>query len=360
MSDGSIFQQVRKAVLGGTSFVWPAIAGVSAMLLAVFSIAEIEPGQAGCKINNLTGSQGSITQPGWVTRVPFIHSLYLEDASPQTFTMTGNQNVDALHSRMLTVRASDGSNFSFDAADVIFQLQGDQVCAAIADSGIENGYRDWMIPYVRTVMRDEFGRESTINVSDPTKYAASVKLVSDRLNEVLGEHAIAVNQLVTPKPRFNDEYEKAIEDRNGLENQKAVIRSSLNRAETDRERQLAEVDQEKNLAMQERRAILENALATATAQQAATKQEADTHAIVVLGEGQAHLSGKEGAALELQGELTATYMSKQAEISAFRNQPVERVMERLGEKLRGVTISIEPWASDATPSRIVLEKLGEQ
>jgi membrane protease subunit HflC len=356
MNEPNRIQELLNTLTGKAQWVWPAAVAMTVMTVGAFSIAEIQPGEAGCRINNLTGTQESITQPGWVTRVPIVHSLYLEDASPQTFTMTGNDDVDALHSKMLTVRASDGSNFSFDSADVIFQLQGDQVCPAIEDSGIDNGYRDWMIPYVRTVMRDEFGRESTINVSDPTKYAASVKLVSDRLNEVLGAHAISVNQLVTPKPRFNDQYEKAIEDRNGLENKKAVIRSSLDRAETDRERQLAIVDQEKNLAMQERRATLENSLATASAQQAAIKQGADTHAIVALGEGQAYLSGKEGEAAELQGELAATFESKQAEISAFRNQPVERVMQRLGEKLAGVTISIQPWANDSTPSKVELQK----
>jgi hypothetical protein len=33
-------------------------------------------------------------------------------------------------------------------------------------------------------------------------------------------------------------------------------------------------------------------------------------------------------------------------------------MERLGERLKGVTIAIEPWASDAAPSRVEVEQVG--
>ena len=33
-------------------------------------------------------------------------------------------------------------------------------------------------------------------------------------------------------------------------------------------------------------------------------------------------------------------------------------MERLGERLKGVTIAIQPWASDAAPSRVEVEQIG--
>ena len=36
----------------------------------------------------------------------------------------------------------------------------------------------------------------------------------------------------------------------------------------------------------------------------------------------------------------------------------ESVMERLGERLEGVTIDIQPWANDSVPSRLQVEKVG--
>jgi membrane protease subunit HflC len=48
------------------------------------------------------------------------------------------------------------------------------------------------------------------------------------------------------------------------------------------------------------------------------------------------------------------YLQKAAEINAFRTQPTERVRELLGEKLKGVTIHVQPYADDATPTAVDL------
>lgn len=194
-----------------------------------------------------------------------------------------------------------------------------------------------MKPYARSILRDEFGRESTIAVSDPTTYGSAANRAKERMNAELGPMGIQIMQLVTPRPRFNESYERAIEERNALSNALEVIKSNLDRAETERSRQLAEVDQKQNKVIQESRASLENELAQAVAAQAQTKQEADTCAIAQVAEGQAALSSAKFRADELTGELGARYVSKQAEVNAFRNQPVERVMAVLGDKLNGVT-----------------------
>ena len=106
------------------------------------------------------------------------------------------------------------------------------------------------------------------------------------------------------------------------------------------------------------RAELEAELATAVAQQADTKRKADTYRIDTVAEGQAAKSAAVRQAEELEGQLDAQYLAKKAEIEAFETQPVERVMERLGQKLEGVTIDIQPWSDDATPARIRLEQTG--
>ncbi|MCP4443905.1 MAG: hypothetical protein GY811_00985 [Myxococcales bacterium] len=318
---------------------------------------NIEPGQLAVKVNNITGSQSAITRSGWTLRLPFVHSVHELDGKPQTFTMTGNQSTGKLDVRELTVRASDGSNFHFSDTTIIFQIDGSDGVTAVQAAGLGNGYMTWMKPYARSILRDEFGRESTIAVSDPTTYGTAANRAKERMNEELGPMGIQIMELVTPRPRFNESYEHAIEERNALSNQLEVIKSNLDRAETERSRQLAEVDQLQNKVVQEGRAALENELAQAVAAQAQTKQEADTYAIAQVAEGQAALSSDKFRADELTGELDARYVSKQAEVLAFRSQPVERVMAVLGEKLKGVTIKIQPWADDATPSRVRYEDL---
>ena len=55
--------------------------------------------------------------------------------------------------------------------------------------------------------------------------------------------------------------------------------------------------------------------------------------------------------------LEAEYQGKKAAIDAFRNQPVERVMEKLGQRLQGVTIEIQPFRNDGSPQRVQVQSV---
>jgi len=338
--------------------IWPGIAGVCVVGTLLASFSSIEPGQVAVRVNNITGGHTVVTQPGWIYQMPFgVHSVYVLDASPQNFTMSGSENIDDLHVRSLTVRASDGSNFHFQDTTLIFQIKGDEAHTVLEDSGLDTAFLSWMRPYTRAVLRDEFGRESTISVSNPAKFGEATEKAKQRLNEYLGRHGLQVSQIVTPRPQFSDEYEKLVEQRNSLGNKLKVIESDLAAAETTRERTIAEVNRDQNKSIQEKRTELESALAQATAQQSNILRQVDTYKIETVGKGQAERAAAESKATELKGQLDAEYRSRKAQIDAFRTQPVERVMERLGERLKGVTIDIQPWADDSTPSRVRMSQI---
>ena len=163
---------------------------------------------------------------------------------------------------------------------------------------------------------------------------------------------------MTPRPRFSTEYENLIENRNQTENQLAVIDSELQRAKTERDRKLAEVERDQNKIIQTKHAELESQLATITTEQTQTRRVVDTYKIDKVAAGQAALSSAKGKSDQLKGQLEAEFQSKKAQIEAFRNQPVERVMERLGERLKGVTIEIVPVRQDGSPQRVQLENVG--
>jgi regulator of protease activity HflC (stomatin/prohibitin superfamily) len=353
----SFFARLRQRGLGTLGWL-----GVALLLLVITfstSFVVIEPGEVAVRINNLTGKRDTIVQPGLVLRAPFrLHSIYIIDASPQTFVMSGTKNIDDLHVAELTVRASDGSNFLFNDTTIIFQVLGDRAEDAVRDAGPAAAFRRWLPPYARSILRDEFGRESTISVSNPANFGAATERARARLNELLEPHGVVVTQIVTPRPRFSDDYENLIEARNEADNQLVVIGSDLARASTDRSRRLAEVDRDQNRVIQEKRAELEAALATAVAAQAETTRLADGYRIDTVAKGQAALASAETRAAELRGQLAADLEAQRASIDAFANQPVERVMERLGTKLSGVTIGIQPYARDGAPARIQLEQVG--
>jgi len=348
-----------KGASGEPSRLWIAAGAIALVLLFAHSCASVEAGQVAVRINNLTGSMEVITQPGVIMRLPFgIHDVYIMDVSPQTFHMRGETNVSALIVKELKVRASDGSNFAFNDTTVLFRAIPGKADETLRDSGLEHSYYEWMLPYVRTILRDEFGRESTLGVSNPTTFGQAEDRAKRRVNKLLGEHGVEVTSIVTPRPRFSKEYEDLIEARNGAENQLAVIDSDLQRAKTERDRKLAEVERDQNKVIQTKRADLEAALATATTQSTQIHREVDSYKIDKVALGEAAKSAAKSQAIELKGQLTAQYTSKQAEIDAFRNQPVERVMERLGERLKGVTIDIEPIRQDGSPQRVQLENVG--
>lgn len=355
-------QQARAALgkLGGDkSMLWLAGAALVLVLIGFRSCVTVEPGHVAVRVNNITGDIETITQPGLIAKLPFgIHSVHIVDASPQTFHMHGQETVDQLNVRELTVRASDGSNFVFNDTTILFKVVSDSGARVIADAGTDLAYRMWMAPYARSILRDEFGRESTISVSNPTTFGQATERARIRINDLLTKHGLEVTSIVTPRPRFSDEYENLIESRNQTDNELSVIGSNLQRAATDRTRRLAEVDRDQNKIMQEKRAALETGLATAVATQTNTRREVDTYRIEKVGIGQANLSGARQTSIQLKGQLDAQFQTRKAEIDAFRLQPVERVMERLGQRLEGVTIDIQPWANDSVPSRLQVEKIG--
>ena len=120
---------------------------------AIVSFRVIDPGQVAVRVNNLGGTRDTIVQPGLVFRAPFgLHSVYVIDASPQTFVMKGTQNTDELHVQELTVRASDGSNFQFKDTSLIFGVIGDEAQAVITDAGDEDSFKRWLKPYARSIL----------------------------------------------------------------------------------------------------------------------------------------------------------------------------------------------------------------
>lgn len=354
--------RVKSAVKGSSgepSRLWLAAGAIALVALASHSCASVEAGQVAVRVNNVTGSMEVITQPGLIMRLPFgIHDVYIMDVSPQTFHLRGTTNKSPLEVRELHVRASDGSNFAFNDTTILFRAIGTKADETLRDSGLGHAYYEWMLPYVRSILRDEFGRESTIGVSNPTTFGEAEARARQRLNKLLGEHGLEVTSIVTPRPRFSKEYEDLIEARNQAENQLAVIDSELQRAKTERDRKLAEVERDQNKAIQTKRAELEAELATAVTTQTQTHREVDAYKIDRVASGEAARSAAKSQSDQLKGELEAEYSAKKAEIDAFRNQPVERVMQRLGERLKGVTIEIQPYREDGTPQRVQLENVG--
>src|SRR5258708_5230415 len=265
---------------GSPSRLWLAAGAIVLAIVAMHSCTSIEAGQVAVRVNNITGSMEVITQPGLIMRLPFgIHDVYLLDVSPQTFHLRGDKNKSKTEVRELDVRAEDGANFTFNDTTLIFRAIPGNAAETVRDSGLGDGYYEWLLPYTRSILRDEFGKLTSVNASNPTKFGETEAAAKKRLNSYLTKHGVEVTSIVTPRPRFSKDYEDLIEARNQAENQLAVIGSELERAKTERDRKLAEVERDQNKVIQTKRAELESALAEAVTPQPQRHREVDSYQI---------------------------------------------------------------------------------
>ncbi|MBK7778301.1 MAG: hypothetical protein IPI43_30030 [Sandaracinaceae bacterium] len=85
--------------------------------------------------------------------------------------------------KKLTVRASDGSNFYFDRMEVHYQVIPSAAVRVLESSGPGDAFKnDLVATHAREILRDEFGRNSFIEVANPTTYGAATIEARRRLN----------------------------------------------------------------------------------------------------------------------------------------------------------------------------------
>jgi membrane protease subunit HflC len=212
MSDKT--ERARRSILGfirdargEPSRLWLAAAAIVLTIVLFRSCTSIDAGEVAVRVNNISGSTEVITQPGLLMRLPFgIHSVYRLDVSPQTFHLRGHETKGPLEVHELTVRASDGSQFAFNDTTLLFRAIPNKADETLRDSGLGHAYYEWMLPYARSILRDEFGLESTISVSNPASFGEAEARAKRRLNKLLGQFGIEVTSIVTPRPRFSKEY----------------------------------------------------------------------------------------------------------------------------------------------------------
>jgi len=117
----------------------------------------------------------------------------------------------------------------------------------IRDSGRADSYKLWLMrTYARQVLRDEFGRYGFLKIADPTTYSTATLASMTELNQILKPHGVEVTQIVTPKPRFEQRIEKAIEDRQYAEQEVEVQVQKRKKLEQEKKRKVQDVVQSKN------------------------------------------------------------------------------------------------------------------
>lgn len=332
--------------------IMAVIGGLMAMS-GRLGFTNVQPEEVAVIVNYMTGEEEVVTTPGYKLYIPFIQEVYTFDRTIQEFTMDGDRYKSSSHVPRLTVRAKDGSNFWFDQLSIQYELIPGEAATILNDSGFGDSFKDeWVKTFARSILRDEFGRYTAVQAANPTEYAQAPSDATQSLNELLRPHGINVVRIVTPNPKFDPDYERAIETRKEADQEVEELIARADQLKQVREQRLAMVRKEKEVEMQQLEGELIRELRNAEVESISLQRGADAYSARRTAEGQA-------VQAELLAEargLVAKY-TKEAEGIESRAQALEQrgevvVREALIERLLTIKFTLVPYSRDPAPKRL--------
>lgn len=322
-------------------------------LLGVGGVTEVKDNEVAVIVNHVTGAMTVDPIPGNKIVIPFVEEIFTLDKSPNRFLMEGEQDISTDHVRKLTVRASDGSNFWFDQIEIQYELIPDVADKVLQDSGIDDAFKKfWLLCFARSILRDEFGKFDPEGLSNPQNYKAAQAAAEVRINKALEPHGIRIVQITTPKPKFADAYERAIEERKLADQDVERLKAKALQLQQEKAKKLAVIESEKGQAFAALKGKLEAELAMADAAKVKLEREADTYKVERNGEGEAELLAKTEEARGLTQKYEKEAQGLLAKAEALTKQGRMAVVEALAEKLAEIRIEIVPYQRSQAPTRI--------
>lgn len=347
------FDRARIAAL-----ILPILAAVGALVLLAMAatgrlgVTQVQANEVAVRVNFLTGAETVITQPGYQFFVPYLQGVYTFDRTTQEYVMSGEQYAGANRAPKLTVRANDGSNFWFEELKIQYEIIPGEAGIVLNDSGPGERFKEeWIKAHARSVLRDEFGRYSAVEVANPTVYKRAPEEARRRMNEILHDHGVDVVRIITPNPKFDPAYEHAIETRKEADQEVQELQARAQQLEQVREQRLAAVRKEKEVEMQSLTGELARERLTAERDAIRITKDADAYAATRTAEGRAELArlSAEAGGLVSKYRNEAEGIQERAQALAERGRVVVR--EALVDKLLGVKFTLVPYSKDPAPQR---------
>jgi len=333
-----------------------AILVVVVIVMAVtgrLGVATIRADEVGVIVNYVTGEEEVLAEPGFKLFVPFIKEVYTLDKTTQDFQMEGTDYRHSNHVPYLTVRASDGSNFRISDLRMQYEIVPGEAAEILHDSGLGDGFKEeWIKAHARSILRDEFGRYSAVEVADPTVYKAVPLAAKARLNELLAPHGIRIVLIKTPNPVFDPEYEHAIESRKEADQEVERLIAQVDQIEQERAQQLAAVRKEKDVEMQQLQGELMGALRAAEVESIRLQKGADAYATEQRAAGEGFQAELIAQASGLEAKYTKEAEGIQARARALEQRGEVVVREAIIEKLRQIRFTLVPYSRDPAPRRL--------
>ena len=319
----------------------------------------LNPTEVGIKVNYITGSKTLLISSGNHFFTPVIEKVFVLDSSPQKFVMSGNRDKSSNHVRKLTVRAKDGSNFYFEEIEIQYQIIKERADFILTDSGPEDAYKfKWLKPISRMVLRNEFGRYSSEDMANPTMYGSAKVKSKEILNKALNSHGIRVIDISTPKPRFDDIYEKTIEARINADQEVEKQKVKIQKLEAEKKYRVEKIKNDKEIEYRQIEGELKRLKLSTEKEQLQSKKEADMYRIEQVGIGDAQKTESETVAEARMEQYKKDAEALSVKLKAMEAQGDAIVYKILAEKYKDMKIEFQPYSIDSTPQHIKVESIG--
>jgi regulator of protease activity HflC (stomatin/prohibitin superfamily) len=352
---GQLPELPKRTIVIGAMVVVLLLIVVGAFITGKGGIIEVKDTEVAVVVNYLTGSEEIINQPGYTIFFPLVSQAFVFDKSPNKFMMEGERDINANHVSKLTVRANDGSNFWFETLEIQYRIIPGKADVVLHDSGPGDAFKqNWVRAFARSVLRDEFGRYSAEEVADPSTYNEATQEAQIRLNNMLDPHGISIIQIITPKPKFEERYERAIEDRKVANQEVEKLKARALQLERERERRLAGIERDKATDYEQLLGTLEANRISAEKDAVRTRKDADAYNIEISATGRSTEKRllQEARGLEQQARKEAEGLQAKVEALAARGDILVR--EALADKLARIRFEIVPYRRDPAPTRVEL------
>ncbi len=309
---------------------------------------DVKATQVAVRVNYLTGVSSVVQRPGYQVFMPYFEDVFLLDKSPVEFQMAGDVRRGHNEVPFLLVRSKDGSNFWFESLEIQYQLQPEAAGLVLNESGPSDGFKEkWMPAFARPILRDEFGRYQAEDIADPTTYEQAKEASHSRLAQLLEPHGIRLIAITTPKPRFEGQYEAAIEERKVAGQEVQRLKGEMNQLSQDRERLLARVAKEMSIAREKLRGKLDTQRLRALGEELELRADADVYAAQKQSSGQAEESRLRSAASARRASLERAAEGLQAQVAALAERGDIVVREALIESLARTEFSVQASRRDS-------------
>jgi len=329
------------------------VVGLLLRITGNHGFTNIHANEVGVVVNFLNGETEIVTQPGFKLYIPFIQHVYTFDRTTQEFQMKGVSYRDNNHTPLLTVRASDGSNFRIDDLTILYELLPASAEDILQDSGPGDGFKEeWVKAYARSVLRDEFGRYTAVDVANPTQYKQAPLAATERLNKLLEPHGIHIVRINTPNPQFDAAYEGAIEERKEADQEVERLIAEALRLDQLLGQRLAAVAKEKEVEQQVLTGTLRQSILKAQETQIQVKKQADVYATARIAEGTAAQSQLTNEAKGLLAKYTKEAEGIESRAEALAQKGDVIVREALINRLKRIQFTLVPYSRDPSPKRL--------